>query len=74
MDRKDALRRLPVTYAIALRLRDNGADDSLIAAGLDLDATEVGPLLNLGEAKLERLLGAGQGEESLNSGWLGQPG
>jgi len=50
MERKDALRRLPVMYAVALRLHDLGADDTLIAAGLDIDTTAVDDLLNLGEA------------------------
>ena len=40
---------------IALRLRDAGADNVCIAAALDIEPAGVGPLLEVAEAKLQRL-------------------
>jgi hypothetical protein len=40
---------------IALRLRDAGADDTYIAAALDIDPAGVRPLLEVAEAKLRHL-------------------
>jgi hypothetical protein len=45
MDRSTAIDRLPEAYAAALRLREEGHDDSGIAARLDLASAAVGPLL-----------------------------
>ena len=56
MDRETALRTLTPAYAEALRLRDQGADDSAIAARLSLPIDAVGNLLELARAKLETLL------------------
>lgn len=52
MDLDQALRRLPRAHALALRLRDLGADAGLIADCLDLPVESVGPLLQVAEAKL----------------------
>jgi DNA-directed RNA polymerase specialized sigma24 family protein len=56
MDREEALRRLPPVCAEALRLAEAGLDHAAIAAALDLDPAAVGPLLEIGAAKLARLL------------------
>jgi hypothetical protein len=55
MNRLALTRQLPLTLGIALRLRDAGADDTCIAAALDIEPTGVGPLLEVAEAKLRRL-------------------
>lgn len=47
---------LPVAYATALRLQAVGAERTLIADALGIDAEGVGPLLALAESKLGRLL------------------
>jgi DNA-directed RNA polymerase specialized sigma24 family protein len=53
---RDALSRLPVTYAVALRLRECGVDDAVIAAALDVDREAIPTLLALAQAKLASLL------------------
>jgi hypothetical protein len=57
--RAASLARLPLPYAIALRLRDAGIDDALIAecVGVDLDALPT--LMLVAEAKLA----AAQGDD-----------
>ena len=52
MDRDRALAELPVAYAVALRLREGGADDEAIAAALGIDAAGVPALLEVAQAKL----------------------
>jgi DNA-directed RNA polymerase specialized sigma24 family protein len=56
VDRADALQALPGTYAIALRLRDEGMAPDAVARVLDLEPEAVGPLLELAEAKLAGLI------------------
>jgi DNA-directed RNA polymerase specialized sigma24 family protein len=56
VDRVEALRSLPETYAIALRLRDEGVEPGAVARVLDVEPEAVGPLLTLAEAKLAGLL------------------
>jgi DNA-directed RNA polymerase specialized sigma24 family protein len=56
MDRAEAVRLLPEAYARALTLRDQGQDDTRIAAALGIVPEAIGPLLRLAEAKLQRLL------------------
>ena len=56
MDRSQALRELPTLHAVALRLRDNGFDDGVIAAALDVEHVQVPALLRIAEAKLAKLL------------------
>lgn len=55
MDRSQALRELPTTHAVALRLRDHGFDDLVIAAILDVEHVQVPALLRIAEAKLAKL-------------------
>jgi hypothetical protein len=55
---RDALlRRLPLGHAVAVRLREAGADDDLIATALDIEPEGVAPLLAIAEAKLRRIGG-----------------
>ena len=56
MDRSEALQALPATYAIALRLRDEGVELGAVARVLDVEPEAVGPLLTLAEAKLAGLM------------------
>ena len=58
MDRSQALRDLPTMHAVALRLRDNGFDDAVIAAVLDVEHVQVPALLRIAEAKLAKLMRA----------------
>jgi DNA-directed RNA polymerase specialized sigma24 family protein len=56
VDRTAALDELPESYAIALRLRDAGHDNTAIATALGIEPESVEPLLRLANKKLERLL------------------
>jgi len=56
MNREVALATLTPAYAEALRLRDEGADQAVIAARLDLPVEAVPNLLELAQAKLDTLL------------------
>ena len=56
MDRGEALKALPSTYALALRLRDEGVEPDAVARVLDVEPEAVGPLLTLAEAKLAGLM------------------
>lgn len=53
---REALDRLPVTYAAVLRLRAAGATIEVMAAQLEIEPEAVGPLLAIAEAKLARIL------------------
>jgi hypothetical protein len=55
--RDSLLRRLPLAHAVAVRLREAGADDQLIATALDIEPEGVEPLLAIAAAKLRRLGG-----------------
>jgi DNA-directed RNA polymerase specialized sigma24 family protein len=56
MDRAEALRALPDTYALALRLRDEGMQPDAMARVLDVEPKALGTLLTLAESKLAGLL------------------
>lgn len=56
MDRAEAVRLLPETYARALILRDQGCGHIEIAAALGIVPEAIGPLLRLAEAKVQQLL------------------
>lgn len=58
MDRDEALAQLPTIYARALQLRDQEWLPAAIAAAVGVEVEAIGPLLDLAEAKLERLLTA----------------
>lgn len=51
----EALAGLPETYALALRLRDEGLDTVAIGRVLDIERESVQPLLDLAESKLAGL-------------------
>ena len=55
--RTEAVRRLPAVYALAIRLRDAGMSDAVIADRLGIDEVALGPLLRVAEAKLETMIG-----------------
>jgi hypothetical protein len=48
----DELDDLPEAYATALRLRDAGCSDDMIADRLDMEPEAVAPLLRIAVAKL----------------------
>lgn len=50
----DALDDLPEAYATALRLRDAGCTDEMIADRLGIEPEAVAPLLRIAMAKLSR--------------------
>jgi hypothetical protein len=56
MDRDHAVAELPVMHAVAVRLRDVGADVHTIAVATGVDDEQVGILLEIADAKLARLL------------------
>jgi hypothetical protein len=64
MDRDALIRRLSLALAIGLRLHEAGAADALIAVGLGIEPEGVPPMLELAQAKLDRLEAAEPGEEA----------
>jgi hypothetical protein len=48
----EMMRRLPATYSLALRLRDFGLSDDLIAECVDVEPEAVAAMLVVAEAKL----------------------
>lgn len=60
--RAEAIRCLPGAYSPALRLRDAGLTDELIAECLAMQFQALDPLLHVAEAKLATTLGGEQGE------------
>lgn len=57
--RAEALSALPGTYSLALRLREAGLADDLLAECLHVEPEAVGPLLTLADAKLETIMNVG---------------
>ncbi len=57
--RAAALRQLSVAHALAIRLRDAGVSDELIADCLAIERVAVGPLLIVADAKLKAILDRG---------------
>jgi hypothetical protein len=55
MDLEAAHAQLPLALAVALRLRDVGATDDLIASALAIEPEGVGPLLMVAQAKLDNI-------------------
>ena len=55
MDRDRALAELSIAHAVALRLRDTGAGEQLIAAALAVPVEGVRTLIDVAEAKLAAL-------------------
>jgi hypothetical protein len=54
--RAEAMRRLPGTYSLALRLRDAGLTNELIAECVVVEPEALAPLLAVAEAKLAAIL------------------
>jgi DNA-directed RNA polymerase specialized sigma24 family protein len=54
--RDDALNQLPLPYSTALRLRDSGVANELIAEQVGVDLGAIYAFMQLAEAKLESLL------------------
>jgi hypothetical protein len=57
-ERAEAMRHLPGTYSLALRLRDAGLDNELIAECLAVEQVALDLLLQVAEAKLTAILEA----------------
>lgn len=55
MDRDRALAELSIAHAVALRLRDSGAGEQVIAAALAVPVESVRTLIEVAEAKLSAL-------------------
>jgi hypothetical protein len=55
--RAEALAHLPPVYSLALRLRDAGLAEGLIAECLAVEREALGPLLEVADAKLAAALG-----------------
>jgi hypothetical protein len=60
VDRATAIEELPPLHAVAVRLRDEGADNHVIAVALAIDDDQVPTLLEIADAKLTNLI-AGRG-------------
>jgi hypothetical protein len=56
VDRPSAVRELPPLHAVAIRLRDDGFDDHVIAVALQIDDRQVPTLLQIANRKLENLI------------------
>lgn len=56
MEREEALQELTTAYAVALRLRDEGAGDDVIAKALGVPVESIGTLLAIAESKLQTLI------------------
>jgi len=56
-DRERALRRLPLPYSLALRLRDSGVDPDLICEYVGVDPAALDGMFRMAEAKLATLDG-----------------
>jgi hypothetical protein len=64
VDRSSAVRELPVLHAVAIRLRDDGLSDHVIAVALEIDDDQVPMLLNIAERKLTSLMGSDESRMS----------
>lgn len=58
VDRPSAVRQLPSMHAVAVRLRDDGADTHVIAVALDIEVDQVSTLLHVADRKLANLMRA----------------
>jgi hypothetical protein len=56
VDRSSAIRELPTLHAVAIRLRDGGFDDQVIAVALEIEDAQVPTLLQIANSKLENLI------------------
>ena len=58
MERHRAMADLPALHAVALRLRDAGADRRTIAVAVGLEEDQIATFLAIADQKLARLEGA----------------
>ena len=58
MDRSSAVRQLPTMHGVAIRLRDEGLHDHVIAVALEIEDDQVPTLLGIADAKLGNLMAA----------------
>jgi hypothetical protein len=65
MDRSSAIGQLPTAHAVAVRLRDHGFDDHVIAVAIGIGKHEVPILLRIAERKLINLLSCEETEPPL---------
>lgn len=65
-EREEAMCHLPGTYSLALRLRDAGLSNDLIAECLAVEQEALGLLLRVAEAKLATIL-RGEHDERASS-------
>lgn len=56
MQRAEAIRRLPATYAAIIELLDAGTSEDALADHLDVEPATVPALVVVARAKLDRLL------------------
>ncbi|HVE96637.1 MAG TPA: hypothetical protein VNA67_06595 [Pseudonocardiaceae bacterium] len=56
VERTAAMRRLPAVYSLALRLREAGLADELIAECLAVEREVLDPLWDVAEAKLAAII------------------
>lgn len=56
VERAAAMRHLPAVYSLALRLREAGLEDELIAECLAVEREALDPLWDVAEAKLAAIL------------------
>lgn len=68
MDRDVARQFLPEPHALALRLREAGADDRLIAVALEIEPEGVAGLLRIAEQKLAAIEGVEPPERAIPRG------
>lgn len=61
--RERALRRLPLAYSLALRLRDAGVAPEVICEYVDVDEPSLASLYRLAEAKLAAAQEASSGRQ-----------
>lgn len=62
LERVEAMRHLPDTYSLALRLRDAGLTNELIVECLAVEREALDLLLQVAEAKLAAILRGEQGK------------
>jgi hypothetical protein len=67
-----AVRLLPAPYAVAIRLRDEGQHDHVIALALEIDEDQVPTLLQIADSKLSNVIGLDPGASSRTDG-TGRP-
>ena len=58
MERTSAIEQLPPLHAVAIRLRDGGEDDHVIAVALAIEDDQVRTVLEIADAKLANLMSA----------------